>query len=86
MCCGRDIAIRTWPTGSSPWPPDRCTLVPDPALQRPVDLPVLRGDNTKLAPRPAGSRRSPSSRPSSDLLDDLPPACAADDPTPMEAP
>ena len=37
-----------WPGGCSGWPVSICEFEPDPALARPVDVPVVRGDYAKL--------------------------------------
>ena len=44
VCSGRDVAIPRWPTSCWRWPMPELELVIDPALVRPVDVPVLRGD------------------------------------------
>ena len=44
------------------------TLVTDPDRQRPVDLPVLRGDNTKLVAATGWERRHPLSETLADVL------------------
>ena len=75
VCSGATIAIRSWPTSSSPWPRSPMRLEADPELQRPVDIPVLRGDPLEAAQAPpAGSPRSPCEQTLADLLDDRAPA------------
>ena len=46
-------------------------LVPDPALLRPVDLPVLRGDASKLRAATGWAPRIPVEQTVADLLDDM---------------
>ena len=64
VCSGRDLAVKELAERLVALADRPLTLVPDPELQRPVDLPVLRGDYGRLRATRAGSPRSPSSRPS----------------------
>ncbi|GIU85325.1 MAG: GDP-mannose 4,6-dehydratase [Acidimicrobiales bacterium] len=48
VCSGHDIAIRELAVRLAEMSTKKIRLVSDPALQRPVDIPVLRGDPTKL--------------------------------------
>jgi GDP-4-dehydro-6-deoxy-D-mannose reductase len=48
VCSGRDVAIGELAERLAALSDIPIELVADPELQRPVDLPVLRGDNTKL--------------------------------------
>ncbi len=62
---------RSWPTTCSPSPATRCSLETDPALLRPVDIPVLRGDASKLRDATGWQPRIPIDQTLADLLDDL---------------
>jgi GDP-4-dehydro-6-deoxy-D-mannose reductase len=48
VCSGKDVAIRELAVLLTEMSTKTLRLEPDPALQRPVDVPVLRGDPTKL--------------------------------------
>ncbi len=65
VCTGRDLSIGELAEHLVALADRPMRLEADPALQRRVETPVLRGDNTKLRkPPPAGSPRSRSTRPS----------------------
>lgn len=71
VCTGTDLAIQTLAdllVGLARRPIE---LVPDPALLRPVDLPVLRGDATKLRAATGWAPAIPIEQTVSDLLDDM---------------
>jgi GDP-4-dehydro-6-deoxy-D-mannose reductase len=71
VCTGTDLAIQTLAdllVGLARRP---IALVPDPALLRPVDLPVLRGDATKLRTATGWAPAIPIEQTVSDLLDDM---------------
>ena len=67
----RTSPSRRSPTCWSAWPAARSSSVTDPALLRPVDVPVLRGDASKLRAATGWEPRSRSSRRVADLLDDM---------------
>ena len=49
VCRGAAVSVAARsPRRCWPWPSGRCAWCPIPALQRPVDIPVLVGDNTAL--------------------------------------
>lgn len=71
VCTGTDLAIQTLAdllVGLARRPIE---LVPDPALLRPVDLPVLRGDATKLRSATGWAPAIPIEQTVADLLDDM---------------
>jgi GDP-4-dehydro-6-deoxy-D-mannose reductase len=86
VCSGRDLAIQELADRLVALADRPLALVPDPALVRPVDLPVLRGDCTKLQAATGWSPQIPIEQTLADLLDDLRARVRADDPTPVEAP
>jgi GDP-4-dehydro-6-deoxy-D-mannose reductase len=86
VCSGRDLAIQELADRLVAMADRPLALVPDPALVRPVDLPVLRGDCTKLQAATGWSPQIPIEQTLADLLDDLRARVRADDPTPVEAP
>ena len=56
----RDLAVQdARRPPAARWPTDPCALVTDPALLRPVDVPVLRGDATQAARRHRLGARDP---------------------------
>jgi GDP-4-dehydro-6-deoxy-D-mannose reductase len=70
VCSGRDIAIRGLAellVGLAARP---MRLEPDPDLERPVDIPVLRGDNRRLRAATGWAPEIPLERTLADLLDD----------------
>jgi GDP-4-dehydro-6-deoxy-D-mannose reductase len=71
VCSGRDIAIQDLADRLVDLAASHIRLEPDPALLRPVDLPVLRGDCTKLAQATGWEPRVPLDRTLADLLDDM---------------
>lgn len=71
VCTGRDLAIQTLAdllVGLARRPIE---LVADPALLRPVDLPVLRGDASKLRAATGWEPSIPIEQTVADLLDDM---------------
>lgn len=71
VCTGRDLAIQTLAdllVGLARRPIE---LVADPALLRPVDLPVLRGDASKLRAATGWEPSIPIEHTVADLLDDM---------------
>jgi GDP-4-dehydro-6-deoxy-D-mannose reductase len=71
VCTGEDLAVQTLAdllVGMARRPIE---LVPDPSLLRPVDLPVLRGDASKLRAATGWEPRIPIERTTADLLDDM---------------
>jgi GDP-4-dehydro-6-deoxy-D-mannose reductase len=48
ICSGKDIAVRDLAERLVALSTRAMQLVTDPALERPIDIPVLRGDNTRL--------------------------------------
>jgi GDP-4-dehydro-6-deoxy-D-mannose reductase len=71
VCTGEDLAVQTLAdllVGLARRPID---LVPDPALLRPVDLPVLRGDATKVRAATGWAPSIPIEQTVADLLDDM---------------
>lgn len=71
LCSGRDISIRELADKLVTLAHRAVTLVPDPSLFRPVDLPVLRGDFTKLREATGWTPAIPVERTLADLLDDM---------------
>ena len=86
LCSGRDLAIQELADRLVALADRPLTLVPDPDLVRPVDLPVLRGDATKLREATGWAPQIPIEQTLADLLDDLRSRVRADDHTPVEAP
>jgi GDP-4-dehydro-6-deoxy-D-mannose reductase len=71
VCTGEDLAVQTLAdllVGMARRPID---LVTDPSLLRPVDLPVLRGDASKLRAATGWAPRIPIEQTTADLLDDM---------------
>ncbi len=71
LCSGRDISIQELADQLVALAHRPVALVPDPALLRPVDLPVLRGDATKLRTATGWAPEIPVERTLADLLDDM---------------
>lgn len=70
VCRGEDIAIRDLAVRLVGLAHKPMRLVSDPALQRPVDIPVLRGDSTKLRQATGWSPQIPLEDTLADLLDE----------------
>lgn len=71
VCSGIDIAVSDLAESLIALSTMHQELVPDPELQRPVDIPVLRGDSTKLRSRTGWEPRIPLQVTLADLLDDM---------------
>jgi GDP-4-dehydro-6-deoxy-D-mannose reductase len=70
VCRGEDIAVRDLAVRLVGLARKPMRLVPDPALQRPVDIPVLRGDCTKLRDATGWAPEIPLEQTLEDLLDE----------------
>ncbi len=70
VCTGTDVSIRELAARLVALATRPMHLRPDPDVQRPVDLPVLRGDNTKLVSATGWRPEIPLDRTLTDLLDD----------------
>lgn len=86
VCSGRDLPIQELADQLIAMADRPLRLVTDPALSRPVDLPVLRGDAGKLQAATGWRPQIPIEQSLRDLLDDLRARVRADDTTPVEAP
>jgi GDP-4-dehydro-6-deoxy-D-mannose reductase len=71
VCSGTDIAVSDLAESLIALSTMHQELVPDPELQRPVDIPVLRGDSTKLRSRTGWEPHIPLQETLADLLDDM---------------
>ncbi|MGK2949664.1 MAG: GDP-mannose 4,6-dehydratase [Acidimicrobiales bacterium] len=71
VCSGRDLAVQELADHLVGLAQRPIELAPDPALLRPADLPVLRGDATKLRDATGWSPRIPIEQTLADLLDDM---------------
>lgn len=71
VCSGTDIAVRDLAESLISLSTIEQELVADPQLQRPVDIPVLRGDCTKLRERTGWRPGIPLEQTLSDLLEDM---------------
>jgi GDP-4-dehydro-6-deoxy-D-mannose reductase len=71
VCSGTDIAVGDLAESLIALSTVHQELVPDPELQRPVDIPVLRGDSTRLRSRTGWEPRIPLQKTLADLLDDM---------------
>ena len=69
VCSGRDRSVRELADILIAHSSADITLVTDPELMRPVDLKVLRGDNTKISERTGWSPTIPIEQTLCDLLD-----------------
>ncbi len=86
VCTGVDLAVQTLAdllVGLATRP---IQLVTDPALLRPVDLPVLRGDASKLRAATGWAPRIPIEQTVADLLDDMRGRVRTEPATPLETP
>lgn len=70
VCSGVDVSIGELAEALVAQARSPMELVADPDLQRPVDLPVLRGDASKLQTATGWVRRIPLEQTLADLLDD----------------
>ncbi len=71
VCSGVDVEIQALADMLVGLATRPVRLVPDPALLRPVDLPVLRGDATKLRTATGWAPEIPIEQTVADLLDDM---------------
>ncbi len=71
VCSGKDIAIQVLADHLVSLARRPITLAPDPALLRPVDLPVLRGDASKLRAATGWEPTLTVEQTLADLLDDM---------------
>ena len=86
VCSGQDFSVQDVADRLVGLAARPIALVPDPELQRPVDLPVLRGDPSKLQAATGWEPTISLDQTLADLLDDLRARVQAEDPTPVEAP
>lgn len=70
VCSGRDVSIRELAETLIAASDRPMTLAPDPDLQRPVDIPVLRGDAGKLRRATGWEPSIPLAQTLADLLDE----------------
>ncbi|MEY2436777.1 MAG: GDP-4-dehydro-6-deoxy-D-mannose reductase [Acidimicrobiaceae bacterium] len=71
VCSGKDIAVRDLAERLLAMSTRPMELVTDPALERPVDIPVLRGDNSRLRAATGWTPQIPIDVTLADLLDDM---------------
>jgi GDP-4-dehydro-6-deoxy-D-mannose reductase len=71
LCSGRDTSIQQLADQLVALADRPITLAPDPELLRPVDLPVLRGDASKLRAATGWAPEIPVEQTLADLLDDM---------------
>ncbi len=71
VCSGRDLAIQELADRLIGLARRPIALAPDPALLRPIDLPVLRGDPAKLHLATGWAPEIPIEQTLADLLDDM---------------
>jgi GDP-4-dehydro-6-deoxy-D-mannose reductase len=71
VCSGEDVSVQELADRLVGMATRPIALVPDPDLVRPIDLPVLRGDASKLRDATGWRREIPLDRTLSDLLDDM---------------
>ena len=70
VCSGRDIAVQQLAEMLVAIAERPMRLEPDPDLQRPVDIPVLRGDNARIRAATGWQPEIPMEQTLADLLDD----------------
>jgi GDP-4-dehydro-6-deoxy-D-mannose reductase len=70
VCSGVDLAVQELADRMLAMATRPMRLVPDPELLRPVDVPVLRGDNSKIRAATGWSPAIPIEQTLADLLDD----------------
>jgi GDP-4-dehydro-6-deoxy-D-mannose reductase len=70
VCRGEDVAVRELAVRLAELAVKPMRLENDPALQRPVDIPVLRGDHTKLTEATGWEPEIPLDQTLADLLDE----------------
>lgn len=71
VCTGSDIAMQELADRLASLATREVSLVPDPSLLRPVDLPVLRGDPSRLNAATGWSPQIPVEQTLRDLLEDM---------------
>lgn len=71
LCSGRDVSIQQLADELVALADRPISLTPDPALLRPVDVPVLRGDASKLLAATGWAPEIPVEQTLVDLLDDM---------------
>jgi GDP-4-dehydro-6-deoxy-D-mannose reductase len=71
VCSGRDLAIQYLADHLVSLASRPIELRPDPELMRPADLPVLRGDASKLTAATGWTPEIPIEQTLADLVDDL---------------
>jgi len=71
VCSGRDVSIQSLADELVHLASTSVDLVPDPALLRPVDLPVLRGDASRLQATTGWAPRFELHQTLADLLQDM---------------
>ncbi len=79
VCSGQAIAVEDLALSMLSMATVEMELVPDPELQRDVDIPVLLGDSSRLSTDTGWSPQIPLSTTLADLLDDMRARLAADD-------
>jgi GDP-4-dehydro-6-deoxy-D-mannose reductase len=84
LCCGTDVAIQALADVLVSQAERPITPVPDPSLLRPVDLPVLRGDASKLTAATGWRPQIPIEQTLRDLLDDMRARVRAERPVELE--
>jgi GDP-4-dehydro-6-deoxy-D-mannose reductase len=85
VCSGRDVAVQELADLLVAMARRPLRLVTDPSLLRQVDLPVLRGDPSRLQAATGWQPEVPIERTLADLLDDLRARVQAEAPNPMES-
>jgi GDP-4-dehydro-6-deoxy-D-mannose reductase len=85
VCSGSDLAIQELADHLVHLAHRPIELAPDPALLRPADLPVLRGDATKLREATGWSPQLPIEQTLADLLSDMRTRVQAEAPDPQES-
>ncbi len=71
VCSGRSVSVRELADKLLTYARQPMTLEHDPSLERPIDVPVLRGDYSKLAKATGWSPEIDIETTLSDLLDDM---------------
>ncbi|MGQ0433447.1 MAG: GDP-mannose 4,6-dehydratase [Microthrixaceae bacterium] len=71
VCSGKDVAIQDLADQLVAMAHRPMSLSPDPSLLRPIDLPVLRGDASKLQAATGWSPQLTTAQTLADLLDDM---------------
>lgn len=84
VCSGRDLAIQELADHLVGMARRPIEVAPDPALLRPIDLPVLRGDPTKLRQATGWEPEIPIEQTLADLLDDMRMRVRMSSPTSLE--